>query len=169
MYNGIMAGHEYNQKIIAFIKEIQAQIGKEKFTYEAVHASDEMQAYEVRAFALADICKALDTDDKTVRDARLKPIYEPCMKSLTKNIPARRRSWRSACTRRRNMWCAAGCWTSRSVWMAADGPDAPACEQKSTLLPVYMVPDVYPRANTGTQRWQPWAGERPADARWHRR
>ena len=31
MYNGIMAGHEANQKIIQFIKDIQAQIGKEKF------------------------------------------------------------------------------------------------------------------------------------------
>ncbi|MFR9309791.1 polyribonucleotide nucleotidyltransferase [Hydrogeniiclostridium mannosilyticum] len=86
MYNGIMAGHEYNQKIIAFIKEIQAQIGKEKFTYDAVHASDEMQD-EVRAFALADICKALDTDDKTVRDARLKPIYDAVHEKFDEKYP----------------------------------------------------------------------------------
>ena len=33
MYNGIMAGHEANQKIIAFIKGIQAEIGKAKFEY----------------------------------------------------------------------------------------------------------------------------------------
>ncbi len=31
MYNGILAGHEANQKIIAFIKEIQQEIGKAKF------------------------------------------------------------------------------------------------------------------------------------------
>ncbi len=75
MYNGILAGHEANQKIIAFIKDIQAQIGKPKFSYPAVHASDEMQE-AVRDFALADIQAALDTDDKNVRDARLKPVYE---------------------------------------------------------------------------------------------
>ena len=75
MYNGILAGHEANQKIIAFIKDIQAQIGKPKFSYPAVHASDEMQE-AVREFALADIQAALDTDDKNVRDARLKPVYE---------------------------------------------------------------------------------------------
>ena len=31
MYDGIMAGHEANQKIIEFIKGIQKEIGKEKF------------------------------------------------------------------------------------------------------------------------------------------
>ena len=30
----------------------------------------------VKAFAEEDVKKALDTDDKTVRDARLKPVYE---------------------------------------------------------------------------------------------
>ncbi len=75
MYGGIMAGHEANQKIISFIKGIQAQIGKPKFTYPAVHASDEMQD-AVRAYALEDIQAALDTDDKNVRDERLKPVYE---------------------------------------------------------------------------------------------
>ena len=75
MYNGIMAGHEANQKIVEFIKGIQAEIGKPKFEYPAIHPSDEM--FEaVKAFAEEDVKKALDTDDKTVRDARLKPVYE---------------------------------------------------------------------------------------------
>jgi hypothetical protein len=33
MFKGIMAGHEANQKIIAFIKGIRDEIGKDKFTY----------------------------------------------------------------------------------------------------------------------------------------
>ncbi len=75
MYNGIMAGHEANQKIVEFIKGIQAEIGKPKFEYPAIHPSDEM--FEaVKAFAEEDVKKALDTDDKTIRDARLKPVYE---------------------------------------------------------------------------------------------
>ena len=32
MFNGIMAGHEANQQIIEFIKGMQAEIGKEKFS-----------------------------------------------------------------------------------------------------------------------------------------
>lgn len=75
MYHAIMAGHEANQEVISFIKEIQAQIGKEKFVYPSNWPPDEMNA-EVRDFAMEDIKLALDTDDKTVRDARLKPIYE---------------------------------------------------------------------------------------------
>ena len=75
MYNGIMAGHEANQKIIEFIKGIQAEIGKEKFSYPSNEPDEEMfQA--VKEFAIEDVKAALDTDDKTVRDERLKPIYE---------------------------------------------------------------------------------------------
>ena len=75
MYNAIMAGHEANQKIIEFIKGIQAEIGKDKFTYPSNEPDHEM--FEaIKAFAEEDVKAALDTDDKTVRDERLLPIYE---------------------------------------------------------------------------------------------
>ena len=44
MYNGIMAGHEANQKVIEFIKGIQKEIGKEKFSYP----SNKPRARDVR-------------------------------------------------------------------------------------------------------------------------
>ncbi len=75
MYNAIMAGHEANQHIIEFIKGIQAEIGKEKFSYPSNEPDHDM--FEaIKAFSEEDIKVALDTDDKTVRDERLKPIYE---------------------------------------------------------------------------------------------
>ncbi len=75
MYNAIMAGHEANQKIIEFIKGIQAEIGKEKFSYPSNEPDEEM--FEaIKAFAEEDVKVAMDTDDKTIRDARLLPIYE---------------------------------------------------------------------------------------------
>jgi len=75
MYNGIMAGHEANQKIIEFIKGIQAEIGKEKFSYPSNEPDHDM--FEaIKSFCEDDVRAALDTDDKTVRDERLKPIYE---------------------------------------------------------------------------------------------
>ena len=75
MYNGIMAGHEANQKIIEFIKQAQREIGKPKFEYPSNKPAKEM--FEgIRDFAIEDIKLALDTDDKKVRDERLKPIYE---------------------------------------------------------------------------------------------
>ncbi|MGN0518048.1 MAG: polyribonucleotide nucleotidyltransferase, partial [Acutalibacteraceae bacterium] len=75
MYNGIMAGHEANQKIIEFIKGIQAEIGKEKFSYPSNEPDEEM--FEtIKNYAMESVKVALDTNDKTVRDERLKPIYE---------------------------------------------------------------------------------------------
>ena len=75
MYNAIMAGHEANQHIIKFIEGIQAEIGKEKFSYPSNEPDHDM--FEaIKAFSEEEIKVALDTDDKTVRDERLKPIYE---------------------------------------------------------------------------------------------
>lgn len=75
MYNGIIAGHEANQSIIEFIKGIQAEIGKEKFEYPGNEPDSEMLE-AIKSFAIDDIRTALDTDDKKIRDERLKPIYD---------------------------------------------------------------------------------------------
>jgi polyribonucleotide nucleotidyltransferase len=75
MYEGIMAGHRANQHIIEFIKGIQREIGKEKFSYPSNEPDAEMLE-AVKAFAVEDVRAALDTDDKNVRDERLKPVYE---------------------------------------------------------------------------------------------
>lgn len=75
MYNAIMAGHEANQKIIEFIKGIQAEIGKPKFSYPSNEPDHDM--FEaIFDFAKDDVKVALDTDDKRIRDDRLAPIYE---------------------------------------------------------------------------------------------
>lgn len=75
MYNAIMAGHQANQPIIEFIKGIQAEIGKEKFSYPSNDPDHEM--FEaIYNFAEADVKVAMDTDDKNIRDERLLPIYD---------------------------------------------------------------------------------------------
>ena len=75
MFNAIMAGHRANQEIIAFIKSIQKEIGKEKFSYPSSEPTEEM-FNEIKEFAIEDIKTALDTDNKKVRDDRLSPIYQ---------------------------------------------------------------------------------------------
>ncbi|MEE1155372.1 MAG: polyribonucleotide nucleotidyltransferase [Acutalibacteraceae bacterium] len=75
MYEGIMAGHNANQQIIEFIKGIQSEIGKEKFSYPSNEPDHDMFE-SIFNFVEEDLKVALDTDDKTVRDARLVPIYE---------------------------------------------------------------------------------------------
>lgn len=75
MFDGIMFGHETNQKIVEFIKGIRKEVGKEKIDFPSNDPDPAM--YEaIKEFAIEDVRAALDTDDKRVRDERLKPIYD---------------------------------------------------------------------------------------------
>ncbi|MBR6741265.1 MAG: polyribonucleotide nucleotidyltransferase [Clostridia bacterium] len=74
MFDCIMAGHEVNKEVVKFINGIVAEIGKEKFEFESNDPDPEIMA-EIEEFCIEDVKKALDTDDKLVRDAALLPIY----------------------------------------------------------------------------------------------
>ncbi|MCL2446933.1 MAG: polyribonucleotide nucleotidyltransferase [Oscillospiraceae bacterium] len=75
MYEGIMFGHAENQRLVKFIQDIQADCGKQKLDFPSNDPSDELFT-AVKDFAIEDVKFALDTDDKRVRDERMKPIYE---------------------------------------------------------------------------------------------
>ena len=74
MFDCIMAGHEANKEIVKFINGIVAEIGKPKFQFESNDPDPEIFK-EIEDFCIEDVKKALDTDDKTVRDAALLLIY----------------------------------------------------------------------------------------------
>ncbi len=74
MFDCIMAGHEENKKMVKFIQGIVDEIGKPKFAYESSDPDPEILA-EIEEFCIEDVKKALDTDDKLVRDEALLPIY----------------------------------------------------------------------------------------------
>ena len=74
MFDAIMKAHEVNKEIVAFINGIVAEIGKPKFAFESNDPDPEILA-EIEAFCMEDVKKALDTDDKLVRDAALLPVY----------------------------------------------------------------------------------------------
>ncbi|MEG1834633.1 MAG: polyribonucleotide nucleotidyltransferase [Oscillospiraceae bacterium] len=74
MFDGIMLGDKENKKIVEFIEKIRKEAGKDKIDFPSNDPAPEM--YEaIKDFAIADIRLALDTDDKRIRDERLKPIY----------------------------------------------------------------------------------------------
>ena len=74
MYDAIMFGHAENQRLVQFIQGIKDEVGKEKIDFPSNDPDPEM--FEaIKAFAIDDVRLALDTDDKRVRDERLKPIY----------------------------------------------------------------------------------------------
>lgn len=86
MFNGIMFAHKENQKIVEFIKGIQAEIGKKKVEFVSNDPSHEL--FEaVKEFAIDDVKAALDTDDKRVRDERLLPIYERVHAEFDEKFP----------------------------------------------------------------------------------
>ncbi len=73
MFDCIMAGHEVNKQVVKFINGIVAEIGKPKFDFES-NDPDPVIFEEMENFCIEDVKKALDTDDKLVRDAALLPI-----------------------------------------------------------------------------------------------
>ena len=74
MFDCIMAGHEENKKIVKFIQGIVDEVGKPKFAYESSDP-DPVIFKEIEDFCIENVKKALDTDDKLVRDEALLPIY----------------------------------------------------------------------------------------------
>ncbi len=75
MFEAIMKAHEEIKKICAFISEVQAEIGKEKIEYERIVVPESLLD-KMKELYTDKVKAALDTDDKRIRDERLRPIYE---------------------------------------------------------------------------------------------
>ena len=86
MYAAIMMAHEEIKKLIGFINGIVAEIGKPKFAYPSCELDHDMFD-EVFAFCEKDVMYALDTDDKTIRDARMQPIMENIVATFEEKYP----------------------------------------------------------------------------------
>ena len=75
MFAAIMKAHEVIKDLLVFINGIIAEVGKPKFSYPSCELDHDMFD-EIFDYCEKDVMFALDTDDKTVRDARLQPIVE---------------------------------------------------------------------------------------------
>lgn len=75
MFNSLMEAHEEIKKIVAFIADIKAQIGKPKFEYEQ-HDIDHDLFDKLEVECNDKFEAAMDTDDKTVRDAGVREIVD---------------------------------------------------------------------------------------------
>ncbi len=86
MFNAIMKAHAEIKDLIIFINGIVDEIGKPKFEYPSCELDHDMFD-KVFAFCEADLMNALDTDDKTVRDARVAPIYDAIVEKFSEEYP----------------------------------------------------------------------------------
>ncbi len=86
MYDAIMKAHAEIKNVCQFIKGIVAEIGKPKFEYPSCELDHDMFD-KVFAFCEKDLMFALDTDDKTVRDARVEPIKDAIVEKFSEEYP----------------------------------------------------------------------------------
>ena len=75
MFDAIMKAHEEIKKLLVFINEIIAAVGKPKFEYPSCEVDHDL--YEkIEEYCIDAVRIALDTDDKNVRDERMAVITE---------------------------------------------------------------------------------------------
>ena len=86
MFDAIMQAHKENQGVLEFINAIVDEIGKPKFEYPSCELDHDMFD-KIFAFCEKDVMVALDTDDKTVRDARMFPIKEAILANFSEEYP----------------------------------------------------------------------------------
>ena len=86
MYGAIMLAHEEIKKLVKFIDGIVAEVGKPKFSYPSGELDHDMFD-EIFAYCEKAVMEALDTDDKTVRDAKMQPIMEDIVAKFEEKYP----------------------------------------------------------------------------------
>ncbi len=86
MFEAIQTAHQENQKQIALINQMVAEIGKPKFDYP--HADFDQELFDKIVAATMDDAKAaMDTDDKNVREARWNQLIEKWHELFLEDYP----------------------------------------------------------------------------------
>ena len=86
MLSAILYAHEEIKKIVTFIEQIQAEVGKPKMEVE-IHHPDEKLTEEVRAFAFDKVEWSLDTFDRYEREARSQQVKEETIEAFSETYP----------------------------------------------------------------------------------
>ena len=86
MLKAILTGHEEIKKIVAFISDIQKEIGKKKFEFESMEVDHDL--FDAVEELVGEKVKfALDTNDKNVREERLNPIKDEVHEKFDEQYP----------------------------------------------------------------------------------
>ena len=85
MIEAIYVAHELNQKVIDFINQIVAEVGKEKHTYESCAIPAELFEEMKKIVTPEEMEVAVFTDDKQTREGNLKVIGEKLAEAFADN------------------------------------------------------------------------------------
>ena len=86
MFEAIMKAHDEIKDLLQFVDGIIEEQGKPKFEYER-HEVDEELYNKISEFCIDDVRVALDTDDKNVRDDRMKVITDNVYAKFDEEYP----------------------------------------------------------------------------------
>ncbi|MDE7303603.1 MAG: polyribonucleotide nucleotidyltransferase [Oscillospiraceae bacterium] len=86
MLKAILTGHEEIKKIVAFISDIQKEIGKKKFEFESMEVDHDLFD-AIEALVGEKVKVALDTNDKNIREERLNPIKDEVHEKFDEQYP----------------------------------------------------------------------------------
>ena len=86
MLEAIEFGHAEIKKMVAFISDIQKQIGKNKFEFESMEVDHDLFD-AIAELAEERVKVALDTDDKNIREERLQPIKDEIHEKFDEQYP----------------------------------------------------------------------------------
>ncbi|MBO5008153.1 MAG: polyribonucleotide nucleotidyltransferase [Clostridia bacterium] len=88
MFNAIVYAHEEIKKICDFINTIVAEVGKQKEPYVA-HEVDHELFDKIYAYTYDKVCAAIDTDDKRIRDERMKVLTDDVIEHFGEEVEGR--------------------------------------------------------------------------------
>lgn len=86
MLKAIMTGHDEIKRIVAFISDIQKEIGKKKFEFESMEVDHDLFD-AIEALVGEKVKVALDTNDKNIREERLNPIKDEVHEKFDEQYP----------------------------------------------------------------------------------
>ena len=86
MLEAIMFGHEEVKKIVAFIEDITAKVGKEKMVVELAQIDPELEN-EVREYATSRLIDAILTPEKLERNANIDRVKEETLQYFEEKYP----------------------------------------------------------------------------------
>lgn len=88
MLQAILMGHEEIKKIVAFIEDIQKEIGKEKAIVDLVTTGDDVKA-AVREYAYDKCCWVFETTDRHIRQDREAQVNADCAEHFAEQFEGR--------------------------------------------------------------------------------
>ncbi len=86
MLGAILFAHEHIKKIVAFISEIQAEVGKEKII-PVIYQPEESFTEKVREFAFDRVTWALDTFERYEREERSEQVKQETIEHFAEEYP----------------------------------------------------------------------------------